>query len=623
MHIPSPRRAGPWTGTVFGAVAFAAAAALAIGPATATPSHRAGDSPSARMSPAAQQFLRQVLGDRRFMGDELDAISSGPDGAPIAVGQSDCATECGGWFAQPLSERWTGKKWQTLRSVFPGGAKASLSAISALSSDDAWAGGSYLTNSTRTGGLVEHWDGKRWTLVPSAIGQDMDLTSLSALSDSDVWAAGASTQGGIIQHWDGTEWTMSDGPDSSMRVVALGAIDSSDVWASGISLATYQPIVEHWDGKSWQSIEVPSPNGAPLASLVSLDAVSADDIWAGGAYLGSDGATHGLIEHWDGSAWSIVKSVDRSGCYLNAISGVGESDIWGVGYCYNDDGVEVTFTEHWNGKKWSRVPSPNVDGQSADQFTGVTAISSDNVWASGNTPDGAGPATSSVLLAHWNGERWKLTKGHDPRPQQTASSYVAPTAAQTRTSLTGTSTSAATPGASICFSNLDGDDSSLGVNSQNYETEYAAYDDEAAADVTLDKTCKVRSVTVLGTAACNVVQSEVVTFYADKNGRPGKQINSQTVSAPFIDGRCGSFDIPLQTVVLTSGTYWVSVKITLAVMTGGLWAWDETADQTGAPDAWRSKGGAYGLCGHWTTAQSCTMADNADLTLQLSSSKTS
>lgn len=53
---------------------------------------------------------------------------------------------------------------------------------------------------------------------------------------------------------------------------------------------------------------VPSPNGNGSSVLRAVAEVSATDIWAVGIYSNNDFTSQTLTEHWNGSAWSVVKS---------------------------------------------------------------------------------------------------------------------------------------------------------------------------------------------------------------------------------------------------------------------------------------------------------------------------
>jgi hypothetical protein len=65
-----------------------------------------------------------------------------------------------------------------------------------------------------------------------------------------------------------------------------------------------------------------------------MAAVSANDIWAVGYFYYSSGSffgPHTLIEHWDGSNWSIVGSPGSASWQLNGVAAVSANDVWAVG----------------------------------------------------------------------------------------------------------------------------------------------------------------------------------------------------------------------------------------------------------------------------------------------------
>src|SRR5207249_607290 len=126
---------------------------------------------------------------------------------------------------------------------------------------------------------------------------------------------------------------------------------------------------------TWNVIS--SPNVASSNNtLRSVAAVSASDIWAVGDYLSASGANpvnKTLIEHWNGSSWSVVASPVGSGNdQLAAVAAVSASNIWAVGNNGN------TLIEHWNGTSWSVVASPNP-GSVSNGLTAVAAVSASNI----------------------------------------------------------------------------------------------------------------------------------------------------------------------------------------------------------------------------------------------------
>jgi hypothetical protein len=57
--------------------------------------------------------------------------------------------------------------------------------------------------------------------------------------------------------------------------------------------------------------------------------------------------------------------------------------------------------EHWDGTSWSVVPSPNPDTRGTSLLSGVAAVSVKDIYAVGEAADGA-------VLEHWNGQKWSL-----------------------------------------------------------------------------------------------------------------------------------------------------------------------------------------------------------------------
>ncbi len=239
------------------------------------------------------------------------------------------------------------------------------------------------------------------------------LLGVSALSTSDVWAVGYYESASdlqsrtLIEHWNGTSWNVVTSPNLKVdvnRLTGVVAISANNVWAVGYSLnnrSQYsQNLIEHWNGTSWSIM--PSPNvPSSVNQLNAVSAVSASDIWAVG-YSNNRGAGTGyqtLTEHWNGTSWSIVSS-PNVGSFSNFLSGVAvvsTGDAWAVGtYSNSYGGPTLSLTEHWNGTSWSAVTSPNVG-----LLLGVTAISTSDVWAVGNDSNG-------TLIEQWNGTSWSV-----------------------------------------------------------------------------------------------------------------------------------------------------------------------------------------------------------------------
>ena len=313
-----------------------------------------------------------------------------------------------------LTQHWNGHAWSTVPNPVGDGA---LLSVAAAGSNDVWAVGE---RSART--LTIHWDGVAWTIVPApdVDAQDEELTAVAVVAADDAWALGIALDGlgrpasALVAHWDGSTWTVlptPDGPPTALYGVA--AVSASGVWAVGDLRYAYlggrltRTWTAHWDGAAWSV--VPSPTGASSSSgLRAVAVLSRRDAWAvGNSGDRAAGWPWTLTEHWDGTAWQVVPSVDVGpmGNTLQGIAALAPDDVWAVGFA-GAVGYEDTLTEHWDGTAWSVVPSPNGAGPD-NALEAVSAVAADDVWAVGSGSPSAGGAPQA-LIEHWNGRAWSV-----------------------------------------------------------------------------------------------------------------------------------------------------------------------------------------------------------------------
>ena len=226
---------------------------------------------------------------------------------------------------------------------------------------------------------------------------------MAAISANDVWAVGAYVNSKQIyqtltEHWNGSSWSIIPSPSQGEEDILTGvtAISSNDVWTVGSYYNTHrsqvQTLIEHWGGTSWSMVSSPNigKGNKDDNHLRGVTAVSASDIWAVGEYNSTTLGLQALIEHWNGSSWSLVKSPSLGGSgenpILYAAAAVSTSDVWAVGFYNNTNGAWLTLIEHWNGSKWSVVPSPSPGGLNFENYSvlyGVAALSAHDVQAVG------------------------------------------------------------------------------------------------------------------------------------------------------------------------------------------------------------------------------------------------
>jgi hypothetical protein len=260
---------------------------------------------------------------------------------------------------------------------------------------------------------AEHWQDGRWVLTPMAVSPDpgtegIETDSVAAVAPTDAWAVGGlyatniefglTSDGALIEHWDGTAWSIVPNPALNQPGAVLrsvSVISPSDIWAVGQQGNPDQttnsgdtPLIEHWNGSTWTVVTAPAASTPSFLFAVSGD--SATDAWAVGYQTEAGSSTLvPLIEHWDGTSWNTV-SLPASVAGLNGLIGVyadGPDDVWaiegGSSAPPTPGGRPATFL-HWDGTTWSAVtaPGPRAYGQ-APQYEAISGDRSGDVWAVG------------------------------------------------------------------------------------------------------------------------------------------------------------------------------------------------------------------------------------------------
>jgi hypothetical protein len=178
-------------------------------------------------------------------------------------------------------------------------------------------------------------------------------------------------------------WNVVSSPNialTSDALIAVAAISTSDIWAVGETYTNMnQTLIEHWDGTSWSVVSSPSPGSLNNGLFGIARVPGTSQVWAVGNYNSIDNfSMHTLMVHWNGKHWRIVSS-PNAGSGTNELFGVAAlsvRNIWAVGSYYAlVNGVLVTQTliERWDGRQWSIVSSPNVS-VSNNRLYGVASI---------------------------------------------------------------------------------------------------------------------------------------------------------------------------------------------------------------------------------------------------------
>lgn len=280
-----------------------------------------------------------------------------------------------------LIGHFDGKKWE--RMATPGNANGQLNSVFAISPTDAYAVG-------LTTPKVLHYDGTSWTKVFDlpAVG----AFQVKALSASSVWAT---VGNGALAHWDGATWTTIAGP-SGATFRALWVFSDTDILIGG--QIGGQSTIWRYDGSAFTAATVPA-----IGSIFSFWAFSPSNVVAtdgSGNVLGYDGATWTLTHTLPTVQVGFIWADSPSNIYLSGYNGQsltyrydgstwktdgspmpGLNDVWGTSatnmYVVGNSGTIL----HNTGGGWFGEPT----GISTPHFvSGIWGSSSSDIWAVGN-----------------------------------------------------------------------------------------------------------------------------------------------------------------------------------------------------------------------------------------------
>jgi len=259
-----------------------------------------------------------------------------------------------------------------------------------------------------------------WSIVssPNAEGYNW-LQAVDASASDNAWAVGfyIGTEGvyeTLAERWDGSAWKLVQTPNVGANgdwLNGVVAVSPSEAWAVGYTggdPATYTSttLVEHWTGSAWSVVPSPNPSKDPLYGANQLNDVRAfapNDVWAAGWQWVPSGSAP-LVERWDGRRWRVSKTPNTGFKELHALDGTSSSDIWAVGHTLAIDEGHQSLAMHWDGSSWAVVPTPKLP---FDNFLNdVAVVSPTDVWAVGFSITRSQDIQPHYL--HWDGSAWAV-----------------------------------------------------------------------------------------------------------------------------------------------------------------------------------------------------------------------
>ncbi len=224
----------------------------------------------------------------------------------------------------------------------------SLAGVDCLSVTSCWAVGS-VTSAGNESPAAVHFNGRSWVrvAVPEPPGSRVDyFMSVTCTTAASCWAVGgmdgASALGRVlVEHYNGRSWSVvaSPGPGDDSLLNAVSCTSARSCWAVGIAndFGAAPPIdslVEHWNGTSWSPTKTPNVH-------YGLTDVSCR--WAASCFaIGSK-----LLRLSNGS-WRLSPMNDISYSFIDCST---SSSCWAT-TSYGGQ------TQHWNGATWTTAVGP-------------------------------------------------------------------------------------------------------------------------------------------------------------------------------------------------------------------------------------------------------------------------
>ena len=241
-----------------------------------------------------------------------------------------------------------------------------LTSMCGRSASDVWASGH--------GATLLHWDGTRWTSVPTGIvaGTRWDLYDVWCGPGGSVWVVGF---GGIVRLQGGVATNLTPAGDDVYWWYSVGGTAEDDVWIGG----RYDTIL-HWNGSELVQVRR-APSAARDSSVYDIVARARNDVWF---------ATSRTTFHYDGATITEQPLIPTF---------EGPQHLW---WAPGDDLLASNYDGiyRWSEQapaSWQKVSAPFTRGQNTTIGVNMFGLSSRDLWWT----DGAGS-----LLSHWDGTSW-------------------------------------------------------------------------------------------------------------------------------------------------------------------------------------------------------------------------
>lgn len=321
----------------------------------------------------------------------------------------------GAWRSVPLKEKVAGE----------------FASVACPAVGDCWA----TANLEPGGGQIFHFDGQEWQRTPTPT-EALTLYGIACPSRADCWAVGAVASGDqsistLIEHYDGKEWTVEESPDADglpeSGLMGIVCPSEAECWAAGNGQDFGQEptrgelLLLRRADDSWSRVEAPSPEEEELTGDGPLLACGSPSrcmlLTNFGAQGGTTNEQSGDI--FEGDGWRALAL--PPGIFFQALSCPGPDECIALGGPEYDGAMSAY---RYAGKAWSAPePLPAAAGEGVASWYSLSCPSSSECWAAGGQPI-TGAATPAVVTRLHDGG-WSVPAQLGAAGELTAISCVA------------------------------------------------------------------------------------------------------------------------------------------------------------------------------------------------------
>jgi YD repeat-containing protein len=273
--------------------------------------------------------------------------------------------------------------------------------------------------------FAESWDGSAWKITYSNLGTSTE-PAVSCVGPSSCHIV-ATDAGGTAGTWGLFSWGSTFrafvAPEGASSWKLRDVSCSSETACTAVGYAyvsgKYKTLVERYDGTSWsiqKSIEPSEGNG--FRAMSSVSCASSTHCLAVGEAAGKP-----FAEEWDGAKWTPVSIPGSAEGFLEDVSCVSATSCMAVGHhgwweWMGESWQSSTLAVSWDGSEWSEIETPEPSEEllvSGATLSGVSCLTTSSCIAVGSfSAKGEAGAEERTLAEIWDGSEWVIQSSTSP-----------------------------------------------------------------------------------------------------------------------------------------------------------------------------------------------------------------